>query len=104
MELEFCVPCPNNLTTVEPGADTEDQCTEGRVCGDGHQRGTKPPCEPCPIGTYRTSGLQGICVPCPNNLTTVKPGATTEDQCSEGKLIQRETQPMIVLHSTTHHC
>ena len=91
MELEFCVPCPNNFTTVEPGADTEDQCTEGTVCGDGHQRGTKPPCEPCPIGTYRTAGLQGFCVPCPNNLTTVKPGATTEDQCSEGKLIQRWT-------------
>ena len=55
------------------------------ACGDGHQRGTTSPCEKCPVGTYRTAELQDFCVPCPNNLTTVKAGATTEDECIKGK-------------------
>lgn len=69
-----CMACPSG--TYRPaGASSCVPCAAGRVTDSE----ASPSCATCPAGTYADNGLD--CVPCPDEQSTMFPGAATADQC-----------------------
>lgn len=75
-----CTRCARGLTTRTREAVSSSECRE--ECESGLQLGKTGPCEPCQRGTYRTKGIHAACVPCPQDRTTLGPGASTVEECS----------------------
>ncbi|XP_045614794.2 uncharacterized protein uif isoform X1 [Procambarus clarkii] len=75
-----CKRCDRGLTTRTKEAVSSSECRE--ECESGLQLGTTGPCEPCPRGTYRTKGIHAACIRCPEDRTTLGPGASSLEECS----------------------
>ncbi|CAM9696987.1 unnamed protein product, partial [Hapterophycus canaliculatus] len=72
-----------NIITVllDPAYDGYSLCT----CGDGFQ-GSGDSCSECSLGTYRIvdeddSLVEGVCLPCPSDSTTLQTGRWLKSQC-----------------------
>ncbi|XP_028967225.1 uncharacterized protein LOC108863645 [Galendromus occidentalis] len=74
-----CEPCGPGLTTRTNEAASIQECRE--ECKSGLQLTITGQCEPCPKGTFRTSGMPS-CQQCPKGRTTADFGSTTVEQCS----------------------
>lgn len=75
-----CKRCDRGLTTRTKEAVSPSECRE--ECESGLQLGKTGPCEPCPRGTYRTKGIHAACIRCPEDRTTLGPGASSLEECS----------------------
>ena len=51
-----------------------ENCTIG-------QRIVGTTCEKCPVGTYQDKICQTMCIPCGDNMTTLRQGATSITDC-----------------------
>eukprot|EP00960_Hanusia_phi_P012125 353365-Hanusia_phi.AAC.1 len=63
-DMEYCVDCPENTTTVQSGSDLLTKC----VCIPGHTAlTTGTPCFPCSSGKYKSETASIECTVCPEN-------------------------------------
>uniref|UniRef100_A0A915DMT8 Tyrosine-protein kinase ephrin type A/B receptor-like domain-containing protein n=1 Tax=Ditylenchus dipsaci TaxID=166011 RepID=A0A915DMT8_9BILA len=58
-----CLACGIGKTTLEPAATDEEDCRD--ECPDGQQLIKAGTCQPCPMGTYRSKGVDKQCQECP---------------------------------------
>merc|ERR1712158_126553 len=83
-----CNKCPiiqdKEGVTESEGATSERECKEmcRDDCPDGQQLSFTGECETCPVGTYRTQGLHRGCQNCQSGRTSLRPGSTSEADCS----------------------
>ena len=62
--------CPVGFTTRTKEAITADECRP--ECADGQQLDLDGNCVACPLGTFRSKGVQLACQDCPIGFTTAK--------------------------------
>merc|ERR1712158_169831 len=72
--------CEDGKTTRTKSALSKDECRDD--CPDGQQLSFTGECETCPVGTYRTQGLHRGCQNCQSGRTSLRPGSTSEADCS----------------------
>ena len=75
-----CDLCEVGKTTRTKSALSKDECRDD--CPDGQQLSFTGECETCPVGTYRTQGLHRGCQNCQSGRTSLRPGSTSEADCS----------------------
>jgi len=75
-----CDLCEVGKTTRTKNALSKDECRDD--CPDGQQLSFTGECETCPVGTYRTQGLHRGCQNCQSGRTSLRPGSTSEADCS----------------------
>jgi len=75
-----CSLCGVGLTTRTTRAISAAECRPD--CEDGHQLSINGECDVCPVGTYRTQGLDQGCQDCPVDLTTSQAASRTKDDCN----------------------
>ncbi|KAI1733257.1 EGF-like domain-containing protein [Ditylenchus destructor] len=78
-----CLPCGIGKTTLETISTQEDDCRD--ECPDGEQLIKSGTCQPCPIGTYRTKGVDKHCQECPPGTTTEGTNTVKRTECNTPK-------------------
>lgn len=75
-----CKPCSRGYITISNGSTSASSCAEG--CDSGYELLVNGTCVPCALGTYRQSGTNQLCVPCPSGYTTPFIASTSSSNCS----------------------
>ncbi|KAI0222187.1 Cubilin [Lamellibrachia satsuma] len=74
-----CQSCPSHLTTPGRGSRSVSDCSQGNCTVGQMIAGTT--CVNCPVGTYQDKILQTMCIPCGNNMTTLRESAASIMEC-----------------------
>ncbi|KAL8561778.1 hypothetical protein ACOMHN_010712 [Nucella lapillus] len=77
--LFYCLPCPVDKTTRQPGAKSASVCFSD--CLTGQELSENGNCTLCAIGFYKPAGPT-VCLKCPDRLVTNKTGADSLDDCN----------------------
>ncbi|OAF65628.1 hypothetical protein A3Q56_06657, partial [Intoshia linei] len=76
-----CIACTPDKTTTSVGSNSINLCIY--ICESGSQPNLdQTSCDLCPIGSYRTQGIQINCESCDENWTTANVGATSVIECN----------------------
>jgi len=78
---------------------------DGQICGAGNYSANILSCEPCAIGDYCTGG-NPTGASCGETMTTLAPGAASEDECvckigrvcRTGHVLERATPTRLIRH------
>ncbi|XP_070536067.1 uncharacterized protein [Ptychodera flava] len=102
----LCKSCPENSTTLGDGIFTATDCYEMCPAGSFSFLGIVP-CQQCLLGFYQPEPMQRYCLPCPKWHTTLKLGATSQDQCTalipRHKPPEGDTEPKIIVGESSPH-
>ncbi|GAV01451.1 hypothetical protein RvY_12161 [Ramazzottius varieornatus] len=76
-----CLPCPKGFTTMGNRSMAATECSvPSCAAGSFFDEGGNV-CVICPFGFYQPNAEQKNCIPCPDDMTTVRYGALSLDQC-----------------------
>ena len=77
-----CKRCPKGFTTSKSGASSASDCSLP-ICLAGHYLDALTnECTMCQPGFYQPDDQQTECLPCPQDTTTKREGATSKDECT----------------------
>ena len=77
-----CKQCPKGFTTSKSGASSASDCSLP-ICLAGHYLDALTnECTMCQPGFYQPDDQQTECLPCPQDTTTKREGATSKDECT----------------------
>jgi len=78
-----CTQCPTSYTTFFNASMSMTDCVLD--CSDGQEYNyADDACDPCPLATYRTRGVDLFCLPCPVEFITADVGAIDISECNIG--------------------